>query len=82
MNLQIISLEGQTYLVNTIDENGVHPLEDRNKRPMQFHCLEEIKDYLNPRAYDEVWLEQRTPYEEMCGLGDDTGPLRVQLHWS
>ncbi|MBN8432006.1 hypothetical protein JF535_14230 [Microbulbifer salipaludis] len=81
MNLQIISLEGHIYVVNTVDENGAHLLIGNDHKPRQFHCLEEIRDYFNPRAFDEVWLEQRTPYEEMCGLTDDTSPLRVQLHW-
>ncbi|WP_346839482.1 DUF6482 family protein [Microbulbifer sp. SAOS-129_SWC] len=81
MNLQILSLEGHIYLVETIDENGVHLLADRRSRPRKFHCLEEIRDYFLAQPLEEVWLEQQTPYEEMCGLSDDTAPLRIRLYW-
>ncbi|MFV8782059.1 DUF6482 family protein [Microbulbifer sp. SA54] len=81
MNLQIISLEGHIYLVETVDENGSQLLTDRHQRPRKFHCLEEIRDHLDLRRFDEVWLEQQTPYEEMCGLDEETMPLRIKLNW-
>ncbi|WP_404932008.1 DUF6482 family protein [Microbulbifer hainanensis] len=81
MNLQILSLEGHIYLVETIDEEGSHLLTDRKRRPRKFHCLEEIHDHFLTQELGEVWLEQQTPYEEMCGLPDDTLPLRIRLHW-
>lgn len=81
MNLHILSLEGHIYLVETIDETGTHLLSDHKQKPRRFHCLEEIRDHFHSHDIDEVWLEQQTPYEEMCGLNDDTSPLRIQLHW-
>ena len=81
MNLQILSLEGQFYIVRTVDENGSQLLTDRKDRPHRFHCLEEIRDHFHSHILDEVWLEQMTPYEEMCGLSDDTAPLRIRLNW-
>lgn len=81
MNLQILSLEGHIYLVEAIDESGSHVITDWRNRPKRFHCLEEIRDHFRSHRLEEVWLEQQTPYEEMCGLGEDAGPLRIQLHW-
>jgi len=81
MNLQILSLEGQFYIVRTEDENGSRLLTDRKDQPHRFHCLEEIRDHFHSHILDEVWLEQVTPYEEMCGLDDDTAPLRIKLNW-
>ncbi|QKX17908.1 DUF6482 family protein [Microbulbifer sp. YPW1] len=81
MNLHILSLEGQFYLVEAVDENGRQLLTDRKDRPHRFHCLEEIRDHFHSHKLEEVWLEQLTPYEEMCGLEDETSPLKVQLHW-
>ncbi|WP_226702863.1 DUF6482 family protein [Microbulbifer elongatus] len=81
MNLQILSLEGQFYIVRTIDETGSHLLTDRSNHPHRFHCLEEIRDHFGSHKLEEVWLEQQTPYEEMCGLDDDTAPLRIRLNW-
>ncbi|MCQ3829667.1 DUF6482 family protein [Microbulbifer elongatus] len=81
MDLQILSLEGQFYIVKTVDESGSHLLTDRHNAPQKFHCLEEIRDHFAWRSLDDVWLEQQTPYEEMCGLTDDTAPLRIKLNW-
>lgn len=81
MNLQILSLEGQIYLVETFDENGSQLLTDRQRRPRKFHCLEEIRDQLDVKNFDEIWLEQQTPYEEMCGLDEKTTLLRIKLNW-
>jgi len=81
MNLQILSLEGHIYLVETIDEKGRHLLADRQSRARRFHCLEEIREHFVAQEFEEIWLEQQTPYEEMCGLTDDTAPLRIRLYW-
>lgn len=81
MNLQILSLEGQIYLVEAVDESGHHLVTDRHNRPRQFHCLEEIRDHFRSHRLEDVWLEQQTPYEEMCGLRGESGPLRIRLHW-
>lgn len=81
MNLHILSLEGQFYLVESVDENGKHLLTDSRNKPHRFHCLEEIRDHFNHHKLEEVWLEQLTPYEEMCGLDDDTAPLKIKLNW-
>lgn len=81
MNLQILSLEGHIYLVETVDENGSHLLTDWRNRPRRFHSLEEIRDHVSAKNIDEVWLEQQTPYEEMCGLSEESVPLRIRLNW-
>ncbi|GMG86357.1 DUF6482 family protein [Biformimicrobium ophioploci] len=81
MNLQIRSLEGNIYLVETVDDTGTRLLTDRQHRPVKFHCLDEIRQHFHSAQIDEVWLEQQTPYEEMCGLGEDKSLLRMKLKW-
>lgn len=81
MNLQILSLERQFYLVETVDENGAHLVTDHRRNPRKFHCLEEIRDHFHTHTLEEVWLEQQTPNEEMCGLLEEPLPLRIKLHW-
>ncbi|SET85104.1 DUF6482 family protein [Thalassotalea agarivorans] len=81
MDLFIASLEGNNYIVETGDHNGRTLLKDANHQPMQFNNIAGIKAHFNAAQFNEVWLEQSTPYEEMCGLPSSNEKLRIKLNW-
>jgi hypothetical protein len=49
---------------------------------MTFDCLNEIKAHLHHKRFDEVWLKQSTPYDEMCGLDDKREKLEMLIEWN
>lgn len=81
MDLFIESLEGNSYLVEISDGNKRTLLKDSKQQPLKFNCLSGIKEYFHQQNFNEVWLEQSTPYEEMCGLPTSDDKLRIRLNW-
>jgi hypothetical protein len=85
MKLYIESIEGGTYLASEGEgkaEDKQNIVRDRNNIPMTFDCLNEIKVHLNHKRFDEVWLKQTTPYDEMCGLDDKQEKLEMLIDWN
>jgi hypothetical protein len=83
MKLYIESIEGGTYLASVGEEGEKQNiLRDRNNDPMSFNCLNEIKVHLNHKRFDQVWLKQNTPYDEMCGLDDKQEKLEMLIDWN
>ncbi|MCV2885088.1 DUF6482 family protein [Aestuariibacter sp. AA17] len=82
MKLFIESIEGGTYLAATMDGQQKRLVRDKDDNPMAFHCLNEIKDHFQNDNFDEVWLKQSTPYDEMCGLDEKREPLEMQIEWN
>ena len=66
MKLYIESIEGGTYLASVGKEDQHNLVRDRNSKPMTFNCLNEIKVHFKHKHFDQVWLKQNTPYDEMC----------------
>lgn len=81
MNLLIESFEGGIYLVALDNGYSRSYVRDSNSRPKSFHCLGDIKSYMSDRQFDQVWLKQNTPYDEMCGLNEGNYPLEIELDW-
>ena len=82
MNLYIESIEGGTYLASVGEKENQNIVRGRNNTPMAFDCLNEIKLHLNHKHFDEVWLKQSTPYDEMCGLDDKSEKLEMLIDWN
>jgi hypothetical protein len=82
MNLYIESIEGGTYLASVGEKENQNIVRDRNNTPMAFDCLNEIKLHLNHKHFNEVWLKQSTPYDEMCGLDDKSEKLEMLIDWN
>lgn len=82
MNLYIESIEGGTYLASVGEKENQNIVRDRNDDPMAFDCLNEIKLHLNNQHFNEVWLKQSTPYDEMCGLDDKSEKLEMLIDWN
>jgi hypothetical protein len=81
MNLYIESIEGGTYLAS-VGVEGKHQLvRDRKSKLKTFNCLNEIKEHFNHKHFDQVWLKQNTPYDEMCGLDDKHEKLEMLIDW-
>jgi hypothetical protein len=38
--------------------------------------------HLHHKRFDEVWLKQSTPYDEMCGLDDKREKLEMLIDWN
>ena len=81
MKLYIESIEGGTYLASVAEKDKQEIVRDRHNEPMTFHCLNEIKVHLNHKHFDEVWLKQSTPYDEMCGSDEKSEKLEILLDW-
>lgn len=80
MKLHIESIEGGTYLA-TIENNTEQELVRSDGKPMSFHCLNEIKEHFNGQDFEQVWLKQNTPYDEMCGLDNKHEKLEMLIDW-
>ena len=81
MKLYIESIEGGTYLAAVAEQEQRNLIRDRAKNPMIFHCLNEIKEHLNHSHFEQVWLKQSTPYDEMCGLDNKHEKLEMLIEW-
>lgn len=82
MNLYIESIEGGNYLAATGNNNQRDLVRDNRSSPKTFHCLSEIKTHFSATQFDQVWLKQSTPYEEMCGQTDDPSALELEIKWA
>ena len=82
MNLYIESIEGGTYLASLGEKEKQDIVRGRNNEPMTFDCLNEIKVHLNHKNFNEVWLKQSTPYDEMSGLDDKHEKLEMLIDWN
>lgn len=81
MNLHIESIEGGTYLASIIDGDQHELVRDNHNQPLSFHCLNEIKAHFGSRSFEQVWLKQSTPYDEMCGLQVSNEKLELLIDW-
>lgn len=81
MNLLIESIEGGTYLASKIDGSKEILVRDKDDNPKSFHCLTEIKEHFSDQTFEEVWLKQATPYDEMCGLDEKHEKLEMLIDW-
>ncbi|WP_371195559.1 DUF6482 family protein [Glaciecola sp. SC05] len=81
MNLFIESIEGGTYLAAIGDKRGTEYLQDGYRGSMQFQSLSELREQLSGRTFEKVWLMQKTPYDEMCGLETQNETLTIELDW-
>ena len=81
MDLHIESLEGGTYLASITDGERKYYVFDEQNRPKAFHCISEIKNHLSQDRFEKVFLKQDTPYDEMCGLGDEHELQEMEIDW-
>jgi hypothetical protein len=81
MKLYIESIEGGTYLATVAEQEQRNLVRDHGNKPMVFHCLNEIKEHLRDSHFEQVWLKQNTPYDEMCGLDDKHEKLEMMIEW-
>lgn len=81
MNLLIESIEGGNYLATLVEDGQSQLVRDKTSRPCTFHSLTEIREYFCQKSFDEVWLRQNTPYDEMCGQSQAPEALEMQLEW-
>ena len=81
MNLFIESIEGGTYIAG-IGESSIETyLKDSYNNSRQFQCINTIKQQVEGKQFDKIWLKQTTPYDEMCGLEASNEPLIIELEW-
>jgi hypothetical protein len=81
MKLYIESIEGGTYLAAVWEKDQHNLVRDRKSKPMKFNCLNEIKKHFKNKRFDQVWLKQNTPYDEMCGLDHKHEKLEMLINW-
>jgi hypothetical protein len=81
MNLFIESIEGGTYLAGIGDKFASEYLRDQYRDSNQFQSIAEIKEQLSNHSFDNVWLRQNTPYDEMCGSDTTGDKLVIELDW-
>lgn len=81
MKLLIESIEGGTYLATVMDNEEKKLVRDNTDKPKTFHSLSEIKTHFNRSKFEEVWLKQSTPYDEMCGLDEKHEKLEMLIDW-
>lgn len=81
MNLYIESLEGGNYLASTGNGATRTLVRDNKSQPKTFHCLNEIREHFDHQPFEQVWLRQNTPYEEMVGQHERASPLDLEIEW-
>ncbi|MBD3584995.1 NADH-quinone reductase [Salinimonas sp. HHU 13199] len=81
MNLYIESLEGGYYVVATGEQDNRKPLMASQDKPKTFNSIDEIRTHFEDKTFDEVWLRQATPYEEMVGQADNDSELEIEIKW-
>lgn len=81
MNLYIESLEGGNYLASTGTAASRTLVRDNKSQPKTFHCINEIREHFDSQPFEQVWLRQNTPYEEMVGQHERTSPLNLEIEW-
>jgi hypothetical protein len=81
MNLFIESIEGGTYIAAVGGESAERLLHDNYRDKMAFQSLSDLKEQLAGQNFDNVWLKQNTPYDEMCGSHDENQKLTIELNW-
>ncbi|WP_086929889.1 DUF6482 family protein [Agarilytica rhodophyticola] len=84
MVLNIESHEGNIYLANIQkhSQGEKHYISDSSGLPVKFRTISHIKKHCEKQTFENVWLIQNTPYDEMIGLESATGPTRMPLHWA
>jgi len=81
MKLLIESIEGGTYLASVVENNNRCLVRDNKQNAVAFSCIEQIKDYFVNTEFEQVWLKQATPYDEMCGSAENQKKLKMQINW-
>lgn len=81
MKLFIESIEGGTYLAAVGENNNQCLVRDNNDKAVAFSCIEQIKLYFVNTEFEQVWLKQTTPYDEMCGADENQEKLKMQINW-
>ncbi|MEP7704901.1 DUF6482 family protein [Paraglaciecola sp. 25GB23A] len=81
MKLHIESIEGGIYLASIFENDEYKLVRNKSNEPISFHCLNEIKQHFSKTTFEQVWLKQNTPYDEMCGLSVDNEKLELLIDW-
>ncbi len=81
MNLFIESIEGGKYIAAIGKESAEVALHDNYRDSRSFNSLTELKEHVEGKSFDNVYLKQNTPYDEMCGSYEDNEKLLIELHW-
>jgi hypothetical protein len=81
MNLFIESIEGGTYIAGIGETSADTFLRDKHSNSLSFQCINTIKQQVEGQHFDNIWLKQNTPYEEMCGLKSSDDSLVIELDW-
>nr|WP_297350193.1 DUF6482 family protein [uncultured Glaciecola sp.] len=81
MNLFIESIEGGVYIAGTGEEKIDMFFLDKYSKTLSFQSLNHIKLRVEGETFENVWLKQNTPYEEMCGLDSSTENPVIKLDW-
>ncbi len=79
--LNIYSHEGGIYTLEAIVDGQAYPLELTPKSSVTFNCIDAIRDRLQGVSIDQVFLVQKTPYDEMIGMPTTTEPESLRIHW-
>ena len=58
--------------------NANHYINDKQK-PRIFRALSEARAYLSDHHFNEVWLYQHSPYDEMIGLESSPQSCLIRL---
>ena len=68
------------YLVGAEDAQGNFYNIFSNKHNEPKHCssLEQSKNLLRNKGYQQVWLDMQTPYDEMIGLASASSERTLQ----
>jgi hypothetical protein len=82
MNLYIESIEGGTFIASIGKSSGEKQLKDKYRNSRSFQSIRDIKEQLSDQEFEQVWLKQNTPYDEMCGNQDPEQKLMMELDWS
>lgn len=87
MKLYIESHEGGIYLARIVNDNAATYVCHRgaglqHQRPQKFASIGQIKEHFTGQSFDQVWLNQLSPYDEMIGLDKSAEGMLIPLSWA
>ena len=71
--LELLSLEGGSYVARIRLDNGLFTLLDDTAKPMHLRSITQLRDLLQTVPVFPCVLVQHCVHDEMCGR--DTGPV-------
>ena len=80
MNLIIESMEGDIYLAFR-EEQGQRRVVAVDDTPIKFSSINQAHEHFRSEQFEQVWLEHNIRDDEMVGLGETVGPMRIPLNW-